>query len=404
MPNYSYTAKSADGETTKGSMNATDMRELSRNLKNENLILVKAVSDRDKKKKLLSLNLSFGVPDTEKILMVKNLSVMVATGLSLVKSFNILIAQTKNAKLKEILSGVRDRVNKGENLSSAMASYPEVFSEFFLSMTKVGEESGTLEEVFKILSLQIEKEHKIRSKIKGAMVYPLIVLGLMLVVGAVIVEFVLPKLSQFFMNIGADIPVYTKALITFGEFSQERWYVLLLAPIVLIVLIWLSLKTKFGRRIKDTLFLRIPIVSSFVKKSNCAILIRSLSSLLGSGVPLTKSLEVASGTVGNFYFKKAVNQSAERIKKGEKLSETLSDYKDIFPFGAIEMVEVGEETGKTSDVLKTLADFYEDELIAATEKLTTALEPILIIVLGLMVGFFAISVIQPMYSSLQSII
>ena len=201
----------------------------------------------------------------------------------------------------------------------------------------------------------------------------------------------------------AKIPFYTQILINFGQFSTERWPLLIAIPFVFILSIGLWLRTKNGKWSKDTLFLELPIISSLVKKSNCAILIRSLSSLLSSGVPLARSLEVISGTVGNLYFKKAINEALEKIKKGEKLSEALLTYKNIFPFGAIEMMEVGEETGKTSTVLKTLADFYEEELIRTTTKLSTAIEPVLLIILGLGVALFAFSVIEPMYSSLQAI-
>jgi type II secretory pathway component PulF len=298
---------------------------------------------------------------------------------------------------------VKEKINKGDSLHAAMAKHPDIFSDFFLSMVQVGEESGTLEEVLKILALQIEKEHRLKSEVQGAMIYPAIVLSLLLVVGIIVVVVVLPKLDQFFTNMNAKIPIYTRILINFGKFSTKQWPIMIAIPVVLFFLASMAIKTKPGKWVRDTLFLRIPLFSSLVKKNNCAILIRSLSSLLSSGVPMTKSLEVATGTVNNYYFKKAITEALEKIKKGEKLYESLIPHKDIFPFGVIEMLQVGEETGKTSSVLKTLADFYEDELIATTAKLSAAIEPILIIVLGAMVAFFAFSVIEPMYSSLQFI-
>ena len=403
MPNYFYTAKSFNGKTTTGNLPAKDERELSRTLKDEGLILIQAVPAGEKNKKKFSFSFSSGVSSAEKILMVRNLSVMVATGLSLVSSFEVLAVQARNKKLKSALYAVKERINKGENLSEALSNYPGIFSAFFLSMIKVGEESGTLEEVLRILCLQLEKEHKLKSELQGAMIYPAIVLSLMVVVGIIIAIVVLPRLKQFFASMNAQIPFYTKFLIDFGQFSIQQWPLLIISPVALGILIWLALKTAQGKWLKDTILLKLPIFSSLIKKSNCAILIRSLSSLLGSGVPLTKSLEVTAGTVGNFYFKKAINEALEKIKKGEKLSESLMPHKDIFPFGAIEMMEVGEETGKTSTVLKTLADFYEDEVISATAKLSAAIEPMLIIVMGAVVAFFAFSIIEPMYSSLGAI-
>lgn len=402
MPNYFYTAKAISGKTVTGTFVAKDMHDLSKSLKDEGLILIKATLDNPKKR---PMNFSFGrgVPVTEKIVMTRNLSVMVATGLPLMKSFEVLAGQTKNQRMKDALLAVKERINKGESLHSAMAMHPDIFNDFFLSMVEIGEEAGTLEEVLKILALQIEKEHRLKSEVQGAMIYPGIILGLLLFVGAVVVVVVLPKLNDFFTNMAADIPFYTRMLLDFGQWAQKNWPLLIAIPAVLAFLTSLAVKTTPGKWARDTIFLRIPLVSSLVKKNNCAVLIRSLSSLLGSGVAVTRSLEVASGTVNNLYFKKAINESLEKIKKGEKLYEALDDYRDIFPFGVIEMLQVGEETGKTSNVLKTLADFYEDELIATTAKLSAALEPVLILILGAMVAFFAFSIIEPMYSSLQFI-
>jgi type IV pilus assembly protein PilC len=403
MPNYFYIAKSLDGKTVEGERIAGNPSELSKLLRNKGLFLVDAITDEKKKAKKHKQIITFGVSSSEKIMMVKNLSVMIGTGLSLVKSFEILASQSRNKKLKDSLLSIKEQINKGEPLSSAIAKHPDIFSEFFLSMIKVGEESGTLEEVLRTLALQLEKEHKLKSEVQGAMVYPVIVLTLMLFVGIIIVVVVLPRLNDFFQGLNAEIPFYTKMIIDFGKFSQERWYVLIIVPLIFGLFLWRFLKTKIGKWSADTVLLRIPVISSLVKEENCAILVRSLSSLLGAGVSLIKALEVTSGTVGNFYFRKAITDSVEKIKKGEKLSETLTPYKNIFPFGAIEMMEVGEETGKTATVLKTLADFYEEEVITATAKLSSIIEPVLIIILGLAVGFFAFSIIGPIYSSLDFI-
>lgn len=403
MPKYFYTAKTVDGKTVKGDSIAENTHELSQSLKDKELILIEAFLKGEKIKKLFNFSLFNRVSATEKILMTRNLSVMVATGLSLVNSFEVLFLQARNKRMKESLLNVKERINKGESLSSALSFYPDIFSEFFLSMIKVGEESGTLEEVLKVLSQHLEKEHRLKSEIQGAMIYPCIILSLLLVVGIVVAVVVLPRLNDFFIGMQAEIPFYTKILINVGQFSTKQWPLLIIIPVISAFLIWIVSKTKKGKWLFDTFLFKIPIISSLVKKSNCAVLIRSLSSLLNSGVPLAKSLEVISGTMGNFYFKKAVNEGLEKIKKGEKLSASFNLYKDIFPFGAIEMIEVGEETGKTSTVLKTLADFYEEEIISLTAKLSAAIEPALLIFLGLIVAFFAFSIIEPMYSSLQAI-
>jgi type IV pilus assembly protein PilC len=404
MPNYFYTAKSFEGKNETGTANAKDIRELARDLKSEGLVLIKAILEEDKNKGKFNISIPFlGVSQNEKIMMTRNLWVMVSAGLSLVKSFDILASQTKNNKLRNALTSAKDRINKGEGIYEALSGYPDIFSELFLNMIKVGEESGTLEEALKNLTLQMEKEHELRAKIKQAMIYPSVILAVMLIIGIIIILVVLPKLNFFFQSLEADLPIYTKLLMWFGDFIIVRWYLAIIVPVLLIFAVSSALKTKKGKFILDTALLKMPLLSSIVKKNNAALLIRSLSSLISSGVPLVRSLEITSGTVGNFYFKKALNESAERVRKGEKLSSALSLYQNIFPFGAIEMMEVGEETGKTSTILKTLAEFYEQEAAHATEGLSTAIEPLLILVLGVCVAFFAFAVIEPMYSVLSSI-
>jgi len=403
MPTYFYTAKSLDGQTKKGELAAKDTRELAAALKQDGLVLVSAIDRAEKRTSLRGPSLFSRVSFIEKIMMVKNLYVMIMTGLPLVKSLDVLILQAKSRKLKNVLTDVKDRIIKGESLSSALSKHTDVFSDFFLSMVKVGEESGTLEEVLKVLSLQMEKEHRLKSKIRGAMIYPCIILIVLILVGIIIVTVVLPNLNSFFMSLNADVPFYTKMIIGAGEFSTKYWPFLIIVPLLILVLLWLILKTPGGKKAKDNILLKLPLISLLVKENNSAAMIRSLSSLIAAGVPFTRSLEVTAGTVGNYYFKKALEGSLEKIKKGERLSKTLLPYKNIFPFGAIEMIEVGEETGKSASILKELAEFYEEETIAVTEKLSAAIEPALIVILGIAVGFFAFSIIQPMYSSLSAI-
>ena len=404
MPNYLYTAKTIDGETKTGIMQAKDEHQLAQDLKNQGSVLIKAVAGGKKKALDMNIKLPFsGVSATEKIMMVKNLGVMFATGLSLVKSFDILASQAKNKKLKDALQDIRDKINKGENLSDSLSGYPQIFSELFCNMIKIGEESGTLEEIFQELSLQLQKEHELKSKIKNAMIYPSIIIMVMVVVGIIMVTVVLPSLNIFFTSLNVEIPIYTKIMLIVGAFLSVHWYLLIVAPLAIVGGVYATMKTARGKRAIDGLLLKVPAISPIVKKNNAAFLVRSLSSMISAGVSLVRALEISSKTVGNTFFKEAVVEAGKKIKKGEKLSFALKPYENIFPIGVIEMMEVGEETGKTSVILKKLADFYEQEAIDAIEKLSILIEPILIIFLGVAAGVFAFSIIEPMYSSLQFI-
>lgn len=404
MPNYTYIAKNADGQNEAGTLNARDERQLAQTLKSQGLVLIRSNIEGAVKKSIWSMDISImKVSSTEKIMMTKNLGVMFATGLPLTKSFEILSMQAKNKRLKAALLDIKNRISKGENLSDALGGYPEIFSELFCNMMKVGEESGTLDEIFQVLATQLTKEHELRSKIVNAMIYPSIILMVMGVVGIVMITFVLPSLSVFFSSLNVDIPIYTKILLATGDFLSKNWWLLFVGPAALAGLIWLILRTKQGKRGFDTLLLKLPLISPIVKKNNSAFLIRSLSSLISSGVSLIRALEISAKTVSNHYFVDALMYASKEIKKGERLSSALKTYQSLFPVGVVEMIQVGEETGKTDVILKKLADFYEQEAISAVEKLSILIEPILIICLGLGVGLFAFSIIQPMYSSLKSI-
>ena len=404
MPNYYYTAKSFDGITNSGVLPAESTRQLASDLRNQNLILVTADLTEKKKINWMKLDLpSFGVSLKEKIMMVRNLWVMISTGLSIVRSFTLLAGQTKNSKLKKALLNVKEEISNGVGFSEALSKYPDIFSDLFVSMVKVGEESGTLEDVFKVLVLQMDKEYEIKSKITSAMIYPCIILFVMAGIGTLMMIFVFPQLTSFFSSLNADLPIYTKIVIWFGNFMLNYWYIVAIAFIIFVLIILNGIKTKQGKWILDTILIKTPFISSLVKKNNSAILIRSLSSLNASGVPLIRSLEIISGTVGNVYYKEAVISSIDKIKKGEKLSAAFKHYKEIFPFGAIEIIEVGEETGKSTIILKKLAEFYEDEVIAIAGNLSAVIEPVMILILGGLVAFFAFSIIEPMYSVLGNI-
>ena len=404
VPNFFYTAKSFNGETEAGVLNATDEYQLAKMIRSKGLVLIRAVPEEAKKKFNLNFSFSlFPVPLAEKIMLIRNLGVMFSTGLPLVKSFEVLSQQTKNPSLKKALNDIKSRVNKGENLSDALSKYQNIFSELFVNMIKVGEESGTLEDIFQILSLQLQKEHELKSKIKNAMIYPVIILLVMLIVGVVMIAFVIPNLNVFFESLNVDVPIYTRIMLSVGDFLAKRWYLALFFAILFGFCFYLFIKTKPGKRMMDSAFLKMPVISPIVKKNNAAFLIRSLSSMISAGVPLIRALEISSKTVNNHYFKDAAIDAGEKIKKGWKLSAALKLHQDIFPFGVTEMVEIGEETGKSSNILKKLAEFYEQEAITAVERLSILIEPILIIFLGLGVGVFAFSIIEPMYSSLQSI-
>jgi len=405
MPRYFYKAKSFQGKEKSGFLEAKDTHQLSQTLHGQGFVLIKAQLAEELKKKNINIVLPTfgGVPLTEKMFFARNLKVMIAAGLPLPRAINALSKQVKTPEFQKALSDVREKVTQGKNLSEALGHYPDIFSELFKSMIKVGEESGTLEKVLETLSAQMEKEHNLKAKIQNAMIYPAIIILAMIAVGALMLIMVVPKLAETFEDLNMELPVATKVIIGFGTFLANNWHFVLLGLIALVIFSMRAVKIESVKKILDRMLLNMPIISFIIKSTNSAYVTRNLSSLIGAGVSLPRSLEITSGTLTNFYFKKSIAEAAEKVRKGAKLSEVLATYKNVYPSIVLQMIAVGEETGETSHVLLELADFFEEEVSNATKNLASIIEPVLMIIIGITIGFFAVSMIQPMYSMLGNV-
>jgi len=406
MPRYNYIGKTLEGEPRSGTIEAKDEYQLARILRREGCILISAESGEAKKeKKKFTFSIPFfgWVSLTEKIMFSRNLGVMIAAGVPLPRGLKILSGQSKNKKFKRILLDVREEIIKGKTFSGALSRYSKVFSELFVSMVKVGEETGTMEDVLKVVVQQMEKEHQIKSKIKGAMVYPAVILSAMICIGILMLIMVVPRLAKVFVELGVELPMTTKLVIATGSFLAKFWYTLPVIIIFVIVLLRTALRTKVGKLVFDTLILKIPIFSPIIKKTNSAHTVRTLSSLISAGVPIVRSLEIVSNSLSNVNYKKAISEAAEKVRKGGKLAEVLKKYENIYPNLVIQMIEVGEETGETANILEKLAEFFEEEVSNATKNLSAVIEPVLMLIIGAAVGFFAISMIQPIYSIMQTL-
>jgi type IV pilus assembly protein PilC len=328
---------------------------------------------------------------------------MISAGVPLPRAILNLSQQTRSKRFKVILEKISERIVKGEKFSEAISLFPQIFNEFYQNMIKVAEETGRLEDVLEILARQMERENELRSKIKGAMIYPAVIVFALIGVGILMLIFVVPKLAETFKELGVELPMTTKIVISLGTFLANNFLILFFFFIFIIFLLSQFLRTKIGKRIFDKISLSFPIFSSLVKKSNSASTARSLSALISAGVSLPRALEITANTLGNVFYKEALFSCAEKVRKGGKLSESLKPYQKIYPLTLISMIEVGEETGETSEVLSKIADFYESEVSDAAKNLTSIIEPILLLIIGAAVGFFAISMVQPMYSMLGAI-
>ncbi len=405
MPKYFYIARSQKGEPKSGTLEVKDTHELARILHQEGYTLVSADLEKDDKKRKWEISIPFlsRVSLKEKMFFTRNLKVMIASGLPLPRALKTLAEQSKSKKFRKAVLGIREEIVNGKSFSQSLSLYPGVFSELFQNMIKVGEESGTLEDVLKVLTEQMEKEHQLKSSILGAMIYPTVIICAMIGIGILMLIMVVPQLAKTFKELNIALPPTTQLVIFLGTFMAEKWYLVILIFLGFLFLLRTALKTRVGRILIDKVTLKIPIISGIVRKTNSAYTTRTLGSLITAGVPIVRSLEIVSGSLGNIYFREAVMEAAERVKKGQKLFEALMPYQHLYPSIVLQMIEVGEETGETSAILIKLAEFFEEEVANATKNLSSIIEPVLMLIIGGIVGFFAISMVQPMYSMLGAI-
>lgn len=351
----------------------------------------------EQKKNILDLDISFGrVSLVQKALFAKHLSVALKAGLPIIESLEIARDST-TGKLKKTLSKVLEAVKSGSSVSKAFNRYPKVFSGLFIGVTSAGEASGTLVENLENISIQLEKEKDLLSKIKGAMLYPIVVLGAAFILGLTMAFLVLPKITPLFEGLKMNLPFTTRALIWFSNFIQNNGLIFFISIVFFVVfLIWL-VRQKFSRPITHYLLLKSPVVKKISRNTNIARFCRTLGTLLKSGLTIDQSLEITKNTVGNYYYKKVLEQIVPRIGKGGKLSENLDQFSNLFPIIVTKMIKVGEESGSLEEALFYLADFYEVEVNNATKSLSTIIEPVLLIIIGLVVAFLALSIITPIY-------
>jgi type IV pilus assembly protein PilC len=343
------------------------------------------------------------VPVKEKIFFVQQLNIMVKTGISLGVGLKTIKDQTQNKKLKKILNDVSDGVQKGELLSQGLEKYKNDFGELFINMIKAGEMSGKLEEVLGQLFTQMKKDHEIVAKVRGAMIYPSVVIFGMVGVGIFVMVYVMPTLVGVFNELDADLPLATKVLIGMSNFLNSFGIFVLIAVILLGVGFLKIIRIKKGKKIFHTILLKLPVISMLIKKVNLARFCRTLSSLLKTDIAIIQSFDITSKVLGNQLFKEALISAQEFIKKGQRIEEALHKYPKLFPPVILQMVAVGEETGSLDTILEQTAQFYEEDVNQTMSDFPSLIEPILILVLGVAVGTMAVAVIMPLYSLSQQI-
>ncbi len=408
MLTFHYKIKTENGSLEEGEIQGKDKYAIAKEMKLEGKMIIsieEAVPKKGFLKNLGGKNLSFlsKVKLQEKILFARNLSTMINAGLSLTRSLSVMERQSKNPLLKKIIKGISENVTKGGALSDSLEKYPKVFSNLMVAMVRVGEESGSLSQSLETVSEQLEESYKLRKKVKGAMMYPMIIMAVMLIIGVLMMIFVVPTLIATFENLGSELPVSTKIIIGASRFLESHAVLAVLSFGLFIFGIISFAKTKKGSRMFDFIALHIPIISMMVKEYNTAQTARTLSSLLSSGIGVVQAIAITEEVLQNSYYKEVLAKSKDDVQKGVVLSEAFIKNEKLYPTLAAEMIQVGEETGQLSEMLKRTASFYEGEVNQKTKDMSTIIEPFLMVFIGIVVGFFALSMISPMYSVMGSI-
>lgn len=407
MPKYLFTAKSVDGQPRSGEAIAGSEQELAKQLRTEGFLVtsMKLVDkgDGSKKNGLSLMDRLSTIPLKEKLFFTRNLGVMIASGLSVGKALSNLSLQTKNKKFQKILQVAFVDVQKGTSFSDALAKHPSAFDDLFINMIRVGEVGGSLEESLDILTVQIEKENDLRSKVRGAMIYPMVILFAMTAVGVLMLTYILPQITGVFSDMDVTLPKMTQIVIAMSDALRNHSILIAIFFIGGGFGMKIFLTTKPGKRALSWVVLHLPAIKNIVIKVNSARFARIYSSLLRSGVSVIGALDIVADTLSNDYYKDAIHDSRDKIQKGVEMSVVIAEYPKLFPIILAQMVKVGEETGQTEQMLMKIAEFYEAEVSQITKNMSSIIEPVLMIVIGTGVGFFAIAMLQPMYSVLENI-
>jgi type IV pilus assembly protein PilC len=334
----------------------------------------------------------------EKILFAKNISSMIESGLSMSRALSVIKRQSRNKKFKDIITDIEKDISTGNTFSSALARHPGVFSEIFVAMSRAGEESGQLTGALRIVSDQLERSNTLKKKIRGAMMYPSVIIVAMLLIAILMLIYVVPSLTATFRDLDIELPGSTMFIIFVSDLLQHNAPLVFGGLIALGVGVAFGLRQKQGKRIFNSVMLKLPVISGLVKESNSATTARTLSSLLSSGVEVVQALEITRDVIQNHHYQSVLDKAKEAISKGRPLSSVFVDNAHLYPVFVGEMIAVGEETGKLSTMLENVAKYYEEEVQQKTKDLSTIVEPVLMVIVGAAVGFFAVSMITPMYS------
>ena len=398
MPAFAYKARMLTGGVTEGRLEAADQRAAVEELRKQKLMPLEVTEAGQSLVDRLAALSPFKptVKAKELVLFSRQLSTLVSAGVPLVQGLNILEEQVETKYFKSVVHTVKEDIEAGQSITDALRKHPGAFEELYVSMIKAGEVGGILDVILERLSSYLEAAEALKGKVKGAMMYPLVVSVIAGAVTFFLMVGVIPTFTNIFAGFGAELPWITQMMINISNFLRHFWYIVIGTPVAGLFMLKQYRRTDLGKRNTDQLLLKMPVFGILLKKVAVAKFTRTLGTLIKSGVPILQALETVAKTSGNKVIEIAVMTARESVKEGERIAVQLKK-SNVFPPMVIQMVAIGEETGNLDAMLSKIADFYDQEVDTAVKALTSMIEPIIIVVMGIVIGFIVIAMFLPMF-------
>jgi len=396
MKKFKYSARDNSGKTVEGEIEAKDIDAVSNILHDRGLITVSIKEGTGfSLEKLNEINIG-GVPMKDKVVFMRQMATMVGAGLPLTRALEIMVQQASNPKFKKVLQNVLASVESGKTLADSFREQEEVFDNITVNLIEAGEKSGNLEVILEKLATELEESQSLSGKIKSAMIYPVIILVVIVVVILMMMFIMVPSMAGIYKDFDAELPWTTRMLMSMSDFFLNYWWAILIIVVSIAVGIKYYLSTESGKKNFDKLVLKIPIIGPIISKMQLSQFTRILALLLGSGLSIIKALELTAQSLSNNEFRSTVLVAKDEVEKGGTLALPIARSKH-FPLLVSSMISVGEETGEIDSVLNKVSQYYKEEVDTATSNLSTALEPLFLIIMGLAIGFIALAVYMPMF-------
>jgi type II secretory pathway component PulF len=393
---FSYQARDNDGALKMGTVEANNQAMAFDILRQHDLIVIK-VFPVSQVSFMERVNLFERVSAKDIVLFSRQLATLISAKVPIVQALKVLKLQVSSKKLQRILGEITQRIESGESLSSAVARYPKIFSGLYVNLIRSGELSGTLDEALTYLANQTEKDYDMRSKVISAMTYPLFILSALVVVGFLMFIFVLPSLISILKESEVELPFTTKILIAVTDFMQNYWWIALIVIIGSVTGIRMYIKTYSGRYVFDDIKIKVPIFGPLFKKVYMARFARNLATLIAGGIPIVKALDSVADIVGNQVYREIILESSHQVRNGKSIASSFVD-KPEFPAIVSQMMQIGETTGRLEEILDKLGSFYEKEVEGVLRTLTTLMEPIIMLLLGVAVAIMVAGILMPIYN------